>query len=234
MVFIGTAGWSIPRRHTARCPGEGTHLQRYGRCLNAVEINTSFYRPHQRKTYQRWAASVPENFRFSVKMPRSISHEKRLRGHEDLLAHFLEDVSGLGRKLAVILVQLPPNLSFDAGHAHAFFRDLRRGCRAGIACEPRHVSWFTPKSDAFLKKMRIARVAADPPRASGNDVPGGWQGLGYWRMHGSPKVYYSEYAAPALKTLAKTLKRGDWCIFDNTAASAALGNALTLKNLTAA
>jgi len=233
MVFIGTAGWSIPGRHTERCPGTGTHLQRYGRCLNAAEINTSFYRPHQRKTYQRWAASVPENFRFSVKLPRSISHDHRLRDYDDLLSRFLEEASGLGKKLGVILVQLPPSLAYD-DTAAAFFQDMRRRCTTAIACEPRHPSWFLSGPDAILKKLEIARVAADPPRAPSDGKPGGWQGLHYWRLHGSPKIYYSDYDAAALKRLTRALERGDWCIFDNTAAFAALGNALTLKDLTAA
>lgn len=233
MIFIGTAGWSIPSRHAERCPGAGTHLQRYSHCLGAVEINTSFYRPHQHKTYQRWAASVPENFRFSAKLPRSISHDRRLRDYDDLLSRFLEEIAGLDRKLGVILVQLPPSFAYDATAA-AFFQDMRRRCKTAIACEPRHPSWFTPEPDAVLKRFEIARVAADPPRAPGDGKPGGWQGLHYWRLHGSPKIYYSDYNENKLKKLATNLKRNDWCIFDNTAAFAALGNAMTLRDLTAA
>ena len=116
-----------------------------------------------------------------------------------------------------------------------FFRDLRRRFQiTAIACEPRHASWFTPKVDASLKKLKVARVAADPPRAPADGVPGGWQGLNYWRLHGSPKIYYSDYNADALKALALKLGPRDWCIFDNTAAFAALGNAMTLNGLTAA
>lgn len=234
MVFIGTAGWNIPARYADRFPETGTHLERYGRCLNAVEINTSFYRPHQRKTYERWAASVPEDFRFSVKLPRSISHDHRLHDYSGLLSRFLEEVSGLGKKLGIVLLQLPPSLAYDADIATALFEDLRRHCAAPIACEPRHASWFTLQSDTALKKLKIARVAADPPRAPGDGEPGGWRGLRYWRLHGSPKIYYSDYDASALRELAQSLQRHDWCIFDNTAAFAALGNALTLKDLTAA
>ena len=234
MVFIGTAGWSIPARYADRFPKKGTHLERYSRCVNAVEINTSFYRPHQRKTYERWAASVPEDFRFSVKLPRSISHDARLHGYNGLLSRFAEEVFGLGEKLGAVLVQLPPNLAYDADVAAAFFEDLHRHHKAPVACEPRHVSWFTPEADAALKKLDVGRVAADPPRASTDGEPGGWQGLRYWRLHGSPKIYYSDYDADALGTLAGHLRQRDWCIFDNTAAFAALGNALTLKSLMAA
>ena len=75
---IGTAGWAIPRIHADLFPGNGTGLERYSGRLNAAEINSSFYRPHRPATYARWADAVPEAFRFSVKIPRSISHEKRL------------------------------------------------------------------------------------------------------------------------------------------------------------
>jgi uncharacterized protein YecE (DUF72 family) len=234
MTFIGTAGWSIPAVHKDAFSGPGTHLERYGRVLNAAEINSSFYRPHRRKTYERWAAGMPQNFRFSVKLPRSITHHQRLMNFGAPLARFLEEVSGLGGKLGVILVQLPPSLAYDPDDAGTFFQALERQKLAAIACEPRHASWFTPEADRALAALHIARVAADPPRAANDAEPGGWQGLRYWRLHGSPKIYYSDYSRPALAALAAKLEANDWCIFDNTAAFAALGNALTLKNLTAA
>jgi uncharacterized protein YecE (DUF72 family) len=234
MAFIGTAGWSIPAQYKDAFADSGTHLQRYSARLTGVEINSSFYRPHQTKTYERWAASVPRDFRFSVKLPRSITQYQRLKDCGDLLARFFEESAGLGAKLGVILVQLPPSLTYDEEVAAAFFGDLRRRTKAHIACEPRHATWFTPKADAALKNLHVARVAADPPRAAADGKPGGWQGLRYWRLHGSPKLYYSDYDARALKQLAGKLQPDDWCIFDNTAAFAALGNALTLKDLTAA
>ena len=95
----------------------GSHLERYGAILNAVEINSSFYRPHRTATYERWAASVPEDFRFAVKVPKAITHERRLKDVGDLLDRFLSEVSGLGPKLGPLLVQLPPSLSFQAGIA---------------------------------------------------------------------------------------------------------------------
>jgi len=232
MVFIGTAGWNIPARHADGFAGPGTHLTRYAAQMTAVEINSSFYRPHQRKTYERWAASVPEDFRFSVKLPRSITQEHHLKDYDALLSRFLEESTGLGVKLGVILVQLPPSLSYEADVAEDFFGALHGRTKAAIACEPRHASWFTSEADAALKTWHVARVAADPPRAPADGAPGGWQGLRYWRLHGSPKIYYSDYDAAALKALAEKLEAADWCIFDNTAAFAALGNALSLSQLT--
>ena len=233
-IFIGTAGWTIPAKYAATFPKTGSHLERYGAQFNAVEINSSFYRPHQRKTYERWAASVPEDFRFCVKLPRTITHDRRLKDCAELLARFVEECTGLGAKLDVMLVQLPPSLAYDTDIAAAFFGALRHHTNARIACEPRHATWFAPGADAALKELHVARVAADPPRAAADGEPGGWQGLRYWRLHGSPKIYYSDYGAERLEKLARELGPGDWCIFDNTAAFAALGNALTLQNFKAA
>lgn len=231
-VYIGTAGWAIPSRHAGAFPGSGTHLTRYARRLGAVEINSSFYKPHQRKTYERWAASVPQSFRFSVKLPRRITHELRLKNFKEPLDRFVEEISGLGDKLAVILVQLPPSLAYDATDAEALFQALGRKALAMIACEPRHGSWFTLSADSTLQRLHVARVAADPPRMAGGGEPDGWQGLRYWRLHGSPKIYYSPYSPRALTALAARLQPSDWCIFDNTAAFAALANAQELKDLT--
>ena len=108
---IGTAGWSVPSRFAALVPAGGSHLERYVRCFDGAEINSSFHRPHQRKTYERWAQSTPSSFRFSVKIPKSISHEQGLAGCGALLDSFAAEVAGLGDRLGVLLLQLPPKLA---------------------------------------------------------------------------------------------------------------------------
>ena len=232
---IGTAGWSIPSSYLDQVPPGGSHLERYARRLNAVEINSSFYRPHRRTTYQRWAQSVPADFRFSVKLPKAITHEAGLSDCGALLDRFADEVTGLGDKLAVLLVQLPPKSALIKRIAGRFFRDLRARIDTDVVLEPRHASWFAPDVDNWLVQRRIARVAADPARIAGADEPGGWNQLAYYRRHGSPRIYYSDYGAAALAALKRCLEDNRthassvWCIFDNTASGAALGNALTLQ-----
>lgn len=231
---IGTAGWSVPSRYADEVPPGGSHLARYARRLDAVEINSSFYRPHQHKTYARWAQSTPPGFRFAVKVPKAITHEARLADCTAALDRFLAEVAGLGDKLGVLLVQLPPSFAFREGIANAFFDALRERTGAPVALEPRHASWFAPGMEAWLAARQIARVAADPAPVDGAGAPGGWQGLVYYRWHGAPRIYYSDYDAAALDALAGRLAaeqaRGAavWCIFDNTALGHALGNALAL------
>lgn len=235
-LWIGTAGWSVPSRYAAEIPPGDSHLERYARRLNAVEINSSFYRPHQRKTYERWAGSVPAGFRFSVKVPKAITHEQRLADCGALLDAFVAGVDGLGDKLGVLLVQLPPRLALDKRVVGRFFHDLHQSIDAPIACEPRHASWFTPEISDWLAEHRVTRVAADPAPVLGGGEPGGWNGLAYFRWHGSPRIYYSDYDEAALATLSERLEAKrqpsipTWCILDNTVLGSALGNALTLAS----
>lgn len=230
---IGCAGWGIGRDTAAAFPGTDSHLERYARVLNAVEINTSFYRPHQPSTYARWAASVPDAFRFAVKLPRSISHDRRLVDVAEPLAAFADQASTLAAKLGCILVQLPPSLQLDTGVADRFLTALRQHFDCALACEARHGSWFTEAATALLRQHGITRVIADPPAGqAGEFVP--TTAAVYARLHGSPRMYYSAYDAAYLEQVAAYIARRDaWCIFDNTAAGAALANALELQRKTA-
>lgn len=234
-LFIGTAGWNIPAHFADHFSRNGSQIERYSSLLNCVEINSSFHRPHRRQTYERWAGSTPEEFHFSVKIPRTITHEHHLIGCEALIDRFLGETDGLGEKLGAILVQLPPSLAFDAGIVSEFFAYLRGQRPHSIVCEPRHASWFGRLADKLLTSLGIARVGADPARAGTDASPGGWRDLVYYRMHGSPKLYYSNYGDDTLTALATAIRKSDasrvWCIFDNTAAFAALGNALTLQQM---
>jgi uncharacterized protein YecE (DUF72 family) len=232
-VKIGTAGWSIPRNVADRFPAEGSALERYAARFPVAEINSSFHRPHRLSTWERWRDSVPDAFRFSAKLPKTITHEAKLSGCAELLNDFLDQAHTLGDKLAVLLVQLPPKLALDVPVASDFFRALRERTAASIACEPRNASWFTSEADALLADLQVARVAADPALSAVAAEPGGWRGLRYWRLHGSPVMYRSSYSdrieAYARKMLGSTGGNGEaWCIFDNTASSAGAGDALAL------
>jgi uncharacterized protein YecE (DUF72 family) len=231
---IGTAGWNVPSLYLDQVPPGGSHLERYARHLNTVEINSSFYRPHRRAIYQRWAQSVPDDFRFSVKVPKTITHNAGLADCNALLDCFVDEVTGLGDKLGVLLLQLPPKSAFKKRVAGGFFRALRTRINTDVALEPRHASWFAPGVSEWLTERGISRVAADPAAVAEAEWPGGRRALAYYRWHGSPRIYYSSYNAAALASLKQRLERdhvrdiSTWCIFDNTAAGAALGNALEL------
>lgn len=236
-IRIGTAGWSIAAGQAEAFPAEGTGLERYASVFTCAEINSSFYRSHRAATWERWAASVPADFRFSAKLSKQVTHQKRLADCEAELMASVGEMKLLGTKLAIILVQLPPSLAFEEERDRSFFGALREQWDGAIACEPRHVSWFADPAECLLAEHQAARVAADPAPVPAAAEPGGWPGLVYYRLHGSPRIYRSSYDDGRLEPLAERLAadrevgREAWCIFDNTASSAATGDALRLMEL---
>jgi len=235
MAIIGTAGWSIAAASAEAFSREGSALERYASVFGGVEINSSFHRAHRPETWARWAQSVPREFRFAVKLPKAISHQKKLIDCEELVERFLGECAGLGGKLAVLLLQLPPKLAFDASLANDFLTHLEQRTPARIACEPRHPSWFDAEADSLLARLAVARVAADPAVVPAAAEPGGGRALAYWRLHGSPVMYRSAYGPKRLERYAAALAaaadegREVWCMFDNTASSAATADALWLS-----
>lgn len=231
--FIGCAGWNVPADLAAGFPEDGTHLERYSAVFNAVEINSSFHRPHRPATYERWAASVPASFRFSVKIPKAVTHAGPPAPSATLDA-FLDAALHLGPRLGALLAQFPPSQEFDAVAADHFFMAIRRRFDGPIACEPRNPGWFGAHADDLFQRLRVARVGADPAPIADGKMPGGWNGVRYHRLHGSPQRYYSSYSQSFLTWLADTVAADDvptWCIFDNTASGAAAENALRFRSL---
>jgi len=232
---VGTAGWAIPAAVRERFDVGASALERYATRFDAAEINSSFHRPHRRSTYERWAASVPASFRFAVKLAKVITHQRRLVDCREPLARFADEVTGLGDKRGPLLIQLPPSFAFEAGLVDDFLGDLRAVLKGDVVCEPRHASWFDADADGWLAARQVARVAADPAPVPQAANTGGWTGLGYRRLHGSPRVYWSSYAPEAIEdhaeAAAATVARGSesWTIYDNTAGGEAAGNALALR-----
>jgi uncharacterized protein YecE (DUF72 family) len=235
-IRVGTAGWAVPADVRERFAPDGSRLARYASRFTCAEINSSFYRPHRPSTYARWAAEVPDGMRFALKLPKEITHARRLVDAGAPLEAFLAESASLGEKRAVLLVQLPPSFAYDARVAGAFFTVFRTRYDGAVACEPRHPTWFTAEADAALRSFEVARVAADPAVVPEAAEPGGWDGFVYVRLHGSPRTYYSPYDDAALHAVAARLRAFGvpaWCIFDNTASGAATANALDLAELLA-
>jgi uncharacterized protein YecE (DUF72 family) len=226
LPVIATAGWSIPKTVAHRFPEEGSGLARYAAVLNGVEINSTFYRRHQKKTFERWAKSVPDGFRFAVKLPREMTHERRLRDIGPLFDTFMEDVLALNEKLGPLLCQLPPSLAFDATEAARSFSAMRNAVTGTIAIEPRHKSWAGEPARDVLQRYGIERVLADPaPVWQISDFPDPPK---YVRLHGSPRMYYSAYSDAEIRFYGDRLADDGWCVFDNTASGAAIENALEM------
>ncbi|MDQ3674904.1 MAG: DUF72 domain-containing protein [Gemmatimonadota bacterium] len=235
-VRLGVAGWTVRREHAHFFSDGGSHLERYATLFNAVEINSCFHRPHRFATYQRWAATVPDDFRFAVKLSRVITHTNRFVDITAPLERFLGEIAGLGPKLGPVLVQLPPSFAYAKPLVRSFFDELRLRFDGQVVLEPRHETWFTARVDQLLVGYRVARVAADPARVFAAAEPGGHDRVVYLRLHGSPRIYYSAYPADYLEDVARLLADSasrdipTWCIFDNTTLGAATVDALAVKS----
>jgi uncharacterized protein YecE (DUF72 family) len=233
-VRVGIAGWAMPATLSDKSPQAQSHLEQYSQYFNAVEINSSFYRPHRLHTYQRWGESVPPSFRFAVKMPKLITHERRLSRCAEDLSAFLHSVAGLDDKLGVLLVQLPASAIFNEKVTREFLELLTGQTAAKIVCEPRSPSWFISAAEDLFAQFAVTRVNAHPVpwHCPGNTLED--RDFAYLRLHGAPRIYYSSYSPEFLKDISSQIAGdGDghgqtWCIFDNTAEGAAWPNARSL------
>lgn len=226
MPIIATAAWSIPKSVAAAFPEEGSGLTRYASVFDGVEVNSTFYRRHKTSTFERWAGTTPEGFRFAVKIPKEITHERAMKDIRQPFEIFLQDISALDDKRGPLLCQLPPSLRFDLETFDAAFDTMRNLDQGSIVLEVRHKSWASEQAIALLQRYSIDRVLADPalvwPASDFRQPPC------YVRLHGKPKVYYSSYSDAEIDAFSKLLGPDSWCVFDNTASGAAIENALTM------
>lgn len=165
-------------------------------------------------------------FRFAVKIPKEITHERATKDIRQPFEIFLQDISALGGKRGPLLCQLPPSLRFDLESFDAAFDTMRTLDQGPIVIEVRHRSWASEQAIALLQRYSIDRVLADPalvwPASDFRQSPR------YVRLHGKPKVYYSKYTDAEIDAFSKLLGPDSWCVFDNTASGAAIENALTM------
>jgi uncharacterized protein YecE (DUF72 family) len=231
-VYIGTAGWSLPSQVKGKFPARGSHLQRYSQVFNCVEINSSFYRDHKDETYIRWGETVPDHFRFSVKLSNYFTIETGLQETGERLYRTLQGISGLGKKWGCLLVQLPASLYFLHRTTARFLEDLRAEYEGPIVWEPRNLTWATPEVWELLNQFNVQKVYADPILCP---VEGEEESSPYHRLHGSPRMYRSNYETASLNIFADQLMTSSqknpetWCIFDNTTYGYATENALEFK-----
>lgn len=241
-IFIGTADWALGADGAAAFEAECFDLQRFSGLMDCVEINSSFYRSHRPRVYERWAECTPVDFRFAVRCPKKISHGSRLEGVREPLKRFVDAADALGPKWCVLLVQLPTSLAYDDQVAGRFFEQAHELFGGAIVCEPRHPSWFTPQADRLLQSLEVSRAAIDPAKWPQVAEPGGWtRALAmdhaptlYCRWHGAPREYWSSYDEGWLRERALWLQSQSsgqpcWGVFGNTAGGKAIRNALRLK-----
>ncbi len=227
-MHIGTAAWNIPRADWKSFPEEGSVLQRYSQVLNAVEINSSFYKDHMARTYEKWKDITPNEFRFSVKLNQRFTHKCDLKISSIDLIKNLESINYLDEKWRVLLLQFPASQKFYKDRMEKMLETIRRAFSGIIALEARNISWASDDSISLMNQYKVSKVIVDPEKYPGFEV--GKEK--YYRFHGTPEIYRSSYSEEYLSNLYEKIKACPdevWCIFDNTTFGHATTNAVFLK-----
>jgi uncharacterized protein YecE (DUF72 family) len=211
--FAGTSGLVLPAPNKAAFPEayrSGTRLTYYSSLFNSIEINSSFYKIPLQKTLERWTTETPDEFRFTLKLWRNITHEKGLSFHQKDLSAFMHAASGIGRKKGCLLVQLPPSAKLDnALQLQTLLTRLRVGDPDRtwpIAVEFRHPSWYIEKTRELLRQHGAGVVLQDMPASSSWTEPGEGNFV-YLRYHGPMGDYKSGYDAARLILDAANIRR---------------------------
>ena len=167
MIWVGTSGYNYPEWKGTFYPPDlaaAKFLAYYAERFPTVEINYTFYRAPTEKILEGWSAATPDRFKLTLKAPRRITHDARLRDCGDKVRQFLETSAVLGPKLGVLLFQLPPNLKVDLPLFDAFLETFPPRVRA--AFEFRHASWFSPEVFDRLRARDLALCIADSEKLS--------------------------------------------------------------------
>lgn len=233
-IRIGTSGWTYKHWQEVFYPVElpqSKWLEYYTDHFETVELNASFYRLPNPKTFENWKTRTPDNFLWSVKASKYITHTRRLKDPEEPLKRLYDAAAGLGEKLGVILMQLPPNLVFE----ETLFRDFCASLNTDIrhALEIRHDSWLNDNAYDMLNEFNMALCISDTagryPYAEEITAD-----FAYVRLHGSQKLYASGYREDELQAWAKKIKswkRDTFIYFDNDFEGYAVKDAKSLKKI---
>lgn len=236
-LYLGTSGYTYADWRGTFYPkgvAQKDWLAFYAQHYNAVEINATFYRPFPETVLTRWHDATPDAFRFVLKAPKTITHEKALDGVEGELAQFISSTAGLGGKLAAVLWQFPPKLTKDVlSERLAAFLPTLPGTVKHVF-EFRHVSWFAEETYALLNRYHAGIVNNDSPRLPGSDAA--TDQVLYVRLHGPGKLYDSSYDSEQLRAWAdkiapRLVQYDTFVFFNNTMRGQALANADELRAL---
>jgi uncharacterized protein YecE (DUF72 family) len=240
-ILIGCSGWQYASWRGTFYPkrlATERWLPYYAARFTTVEVNNSFYRLPERRTFVRWADATPREFTFAVKASRYLTHLKRLRDPREPVTRLLQRASGLGRRAGPILYQLPGSFRYDPDRLHGLLVALARRRRAGFlhAVEFRDPSWYRPETFAMLDRRGVALCLHDKQEGAYLSEPVG--PFVYVRFHGTSGAYQGSYPARHLRRWAARIAgwaaagRDVYAYFNNDPGGAAPQNARTLIELT--
>jgi uncharacterized protein YecE (DUF72 family) len=237
-TYIGTSGWHYDHWEGPFYPTglpDKSFLEYYASCFGTAEINNSFYRLPEQKTLIRWRDAVPEDFVFSVKASRYLTHMKKLKDPMEPLERLLTRVSVLGTRLGPILFQLPPRWRLNLERLEGLLEILPENHR--YTFEFRDYSWFDGEVYGLLAKHRASFCVYDlGGRTSPKEVTADFV---YVRLHGPDGPYRGRYGVERLAGWASVFSAWQkegldvYCYFDNDEAGYAVQDALSLQQMMA-
>ncbi|WP_080778986.1 DUF72 domain-containing protein [Chryseobacterium phocaeense] len=205
----------------------------YSQTFNTVEINSTFYRKPTAKTLLKWHDETPEYFKFFIKIPKSISHEKRLKDSKEEISAFCSHIEEhLKDKLAGFLYQFPPSFKKSQENIDLILSTL--DFKYVNVIEFRHESWWTEEIYTLLTENKIVFSGVSFPGNLPEEVVINHPEILYYRLHGKPVLYKSEYSEEFLDTLAENIRNSErktFIFFNNTWGTAAIKNSLYLKKI---
>ncbi|MDH6448833.1 MULTISPECIES: DUF72 domain-containing protein [unclassified Streptomyces] len=236
-LFVGTSGWQYKDWRDVLYPvgvPVRSWLEEYAAHFPTVEINNAFYRLPSRETFEAWRERVPADFVVAVKASRYLTHIKRLKDPEEPVHRLMGHAEGLGGRLGPVLLQLPPTLRADPELLDACLACFPSSAR--VAVEPRHESWWTPKTREVLENRGAALCWAD---VRARPVTPLWRTAdwGYVRFHEGRARAWPHYGRRSLETWAERIGQtwaGDedvYAYFNNDPNGAAVRNAKTFTAL---
>ncbi|HVL39946.1 MAG TPA: DUF72 domain-containing protein [Fimbriimonadaceae bacterium] len=193
-AYIGTSGWAYKHWKQSWYGGlpPSRWLAHSAERFTGLEANGTFYRLQSRESFEAWAAQVPEDFRFTIKAHRFLTHRKRLLEIGEGIRKQKEPAAGLGEKLACVLWQLPAQFHLNLERLQGFLEELGEWPETRHAIEFRHTSWFNAEVSALLSRHRVANCISDAAAFPRWDVV--TTDFVYVRLHGKPHTYCSAYS----------------------------------------
>ncbi|GAB2699621.1 DUF72 domain-containing protein [Mucilaginibacter koreensis] len=237
----GTSNVVVPAKNKQAYPTEyqeKSRLTYYGSLFNSVEVNSTFYKLPMAKTVAKWAAEVPDDFKFTFKLWQEISHQKGLNFDSDLIHKFMEVIHQAGDKKGALLVQLPPSTTLNLPQLNYLLQEIRQADEQQawqVAVEFRNRSWYQDEVYELLDQHQMAMVWHDLP-ASAAPLQEGDVDFVYLRFHGPQGGYRGSYSDDFLYEYAHYIH--DWqqegktvyAYFNNTMGEA-VQNLMTLNKM---
>ncbi|MHA3789094.1 DUF72 domain-containing protein [Flavobacterium hauense] len=204
----------------------------YCKHFNTYELNATFYRFPTLKSLESWYDKTPDDFVFSIKVPKTITHIKRMEDCKEEIEKFYNVTrDGLKDKLGCVLFQLPPSFTYSPERLETVI--MAANSEFNNVVEFRHESWWIEDVIKILSANNIAFCSVNYPKLPTNVIK--TTQTGYVRMHGNPKLFYSEYTRKQIENLYNEVKgqnfRQAYIYFNNTASTAGIINALEAKKM---